>query len=646
LSYRAETFRLWGRRENDMTTAEQFRRVRNLFDAAIERTPRERDEFLAGACQGDRALLDEVRALIAAREQPETWIDRSPARTRFEGRRIGPYEALREIASGGMGTVYLARRADGAFEMRVALKILRPEIAHGEVLRRFQQEREILAALDHPNIARILDGGETEEGFPYLAMEFIDGLPIDRYCEERRLDVPARLRLFRAVCDAVRYAHARGVVHRDLKPSNVLVTEAGVVKLLDFGISKVLAAGALGATACATRSGLYLMTPEYASPEQVRGENVGPATDVYSLGIMLYELLTGRRPYRLKQRAFYEIVRIICEEPPTRPSTAVTQQPGEDESSSQAGSMVYLQHQLAGDLDAVVLKALEKAPGRRYRTVEALDSEIARHLLGEPVEARSPRAFDSVWRVARRHTTWIWAAAAFGALAASGAIAVKPDFLPLLLATAVSLLIGIAITRLELGKDTSRRLIATTAKGGIGGALMGALYAHLMFATPRGYLVLALAASTDLIFLYLCLRWPFRERWAGRLLLDVRRPRPAWAYLAGVVALVPIVQLISGRFDRTDVCLWIANAGLCTYLFLCYTRNEIRERGIVAYGQFLPWSRIEGRRWEDGERFAILKLGCGGFRKLWPDTVVLIPRAKKEETDRILNRYLSEWPSR
>jgi hypothetical protein len=629
-------------------TAEQFRRVRNLFDAAVEKTPPERDRFLADACSGDAALLDEVQALIAAREQPETWIDRGVAGGRFEGRRIGSYEVLREIASGGMGTVYLARRADGAFEMHVALKILRPEAAHGEVLRRFQQEREILAALDHPNIARILDGGQTEEGFPYLAMEFVDGVPIDRYCEERRLDIASRLRLFRAVCDAVKYAHGRGVVHRDLKPSNILVTDAGIVKLLDFGISKVLAAGALEATACATRSGLYLMTPEYASPEQVRGESVGPSTDVYSLGIVLYELLTGRRPYRLRQLAFHEIVRIVCEEPPTRPSTAVTQASPETEGGSQAGSMVLLRRQLEGDLDAVVLKALEKAPGRRYRSVDALDRELGRHLEGQPVEARRPGALDGVGRLARRHSIWIWVAAAFGALVASGAITVRPDFVLLLLAVVVAVTLSVGLQRRELGGDTSRRLMALTAKTGLAGALVAIVVARMAIRNPQGQLVPAIAMAAGLLFFYQCARWPFRDRWAGRLLLDASRPRAAWVYLLLILSPVPtVMRLIRGKpMDFFEFASALNIVALALQLFLCYRRNEMRERGIVAYGQFFPWHRIEARRWDETDRFAILRLACGGIRKFLTEMPVLIPREKKEAVERVLERYLSEWPAR
>jgi predicted Ser/Thr protein kinase len=629
-------------------TAEQFRRVRNLFDAAIEKTPPERDRFLSEACSGDAALLDEVRALIAAREEPETWIDRGPTGSRFEGRRIGPYEVLREIASGGMGSVYLARRADGAFEMRVALKILRPESAHGEVLRRFQQEREILAALDHPNIARILDGGVTEEGFPYLAMEFVDGRPIDRYCDERRLDVPSRLRLFRAVCDAVRYAHGRGVVHRDLKPSNILVTDSGVVKLLDFGISKVLATGALETTACVTRSGLYLMTPEYASPEQVRGESVGPATDVYSLGIVLYELLTGRRPYRLRQRAFHEIVRIVCEEPPTRPSTAVTQTPVEGEGHSQAASMVFLRRQLEGDLDAVVLKALEKAPVRRYRSVEALDAEIGRHLQGEPVEARRPGVLDAAGRLARRHAIWLWVAAGFAALVASGAITVRLDFVLVLVAGAIGVLFGITLQRRELGGDTSRRLMSATAKAGFLGALVAVVVARVTIRNPQNQFLPAINVMCGTLILWLCVRWPFRERWAGRLLLDAGRRRVTWIYVFVVLTpLVPAIRLIRGKPMNTyELATSLNIVAMALFMLLCYGRNEIRERGIVSYGQFFPWHRIESRRWDDGDRFAILRLSCGGIRRFLMDMPVLIPRVKKDAVEQLLDRYLSEWPTR
>ena len=222
--------------------AERFRQIRNLFDATLERGQESRNAFLQEACQGDEELLMEVGKLLAAHGEPTAWIDESvlgePA-PRLEGRRIGPYEILRQLGEGGMGSVYLAGRADGAYRRVVALKIVRPAAATTEVLRRFQREREILASLDHPNIARITDGGTTDDGLPYLVMDYIEGETIDAYCDHHRLDLKARLKLFRDVCSAVQYAHDHHVVHRDLKPTNVLVTREGVVKLLDFGIAKL-----------------------------------------------------------------------------------------------------------------------------------------------------------------------------------------------------------------------------------------------------------------------------------------------------------------------------------------------------------------------------------------------------------------------
>ncbi|MGZ6071659.1 MAG: serine/threonine protein kinase [Myxococcaceae bacterium] len=234
-------------------------------------------------------------------------------------RRIGPYRLLKELGHGGMGTVFLAVRADEQFEKRVALKVVRGSDSE-EVIRFFRRERQILAGLEHPNIARLLDGGTTDDGLPYFVMEHVEGEPIDRYCDARKLSIPERLELFEEACSAVQYAHQSLVVHRDLKPGNILVTGEGIPKLLDFGIAKLLNPGVAGVGSGET---IVAMTPEYASPEQVRGRALTTATDIYSLGVILYELLTGQRPYRVKSTAHIEVLKAVCEEEPQRPSTAV-----------------------------------------------------------------------------------------------------------------------------------------------------------------------------------------------------------------------------------------------------------------------------------------------------------------------------------
>ena len=291
-----------------------------------------------------------------------------------------------------MGTVYLAVRGDDEFQKRVALKVLRRGMDTDAIVQRFRHERQILASLEHPFISGLLDGGTTADGLPYFAMEFVEGQPIDHYCEARQLDTAARLQLFRKVCAAVQHAHQNLVIHRDIKPANVLVTADGTPKLLDFGIAKLLNPG-VGETLALTAEGVPLMTPEYASPEQVSGAPVTTATDVYSLGVLLYELLTGRRPYRLTDRTLPEIVRVICDSVPERPSTAVTTPAPAVEPDAGAGGRRFadpqrLKRRLAGDLDNIVLKALSKEPARRYASVDQFSEDIRRHLDGLPVIAR------------------------------------------------------------------------------------------------------------------------------------------------------------------------------------------------------------------------------------------------------------------
>ena len=356
--------------------------IESLFHAALEIAPQHRDVFLRERCD-DEALRHEVGALLTAHATAGAFIE-SPIATldgqlfepeepdRLIGQTIGHWEILKRIGSGGMGAVYLARRADRQYEKQVAIKLIKRGMDTEAMLRRFRKERQILASFDHPNIARLLDGDTTADGLPYFVMEFVEGLPIDQYCERHALGVAERLQLFRQVCAAVSYAHRRAVIHRDLKTSNILVGADGVPKLLDFGIARLLQTSDAD-EASATLLGQRAMTPEYASPEHIRGEPVTTASDVYSLGVVLYRLLAGRLPYRLKALSAEDMAHTVSHTEAQRPS-AVVDAPYE--------------RRLRGDLDNIVLMALRKEPDRRYSSVEQFSEDIRRHLENVPVLAR------------------------------------------------------------------------------------------------------------------------------------------------------------------------------------------------------------------------------------------------------------------
>ncbi|HNC99766.1 MAG TPA: serine/threonine-protein kinase, partial [Myxococcota bacterium] len=343
--------------------------------------------------------------LIEAAEGAGSFLEEAPLS--MAGRRIGPYRLTGELGEGGMGVVYLAERVDQAFEQKVAVKVLRRGLESTEMQARFRRERQILARLEHPNIARILDGGTTEDGVPWLGMELVDGEPIDQWCDQRRLSVDERLRLFQKVCAAVDYAHRNLVVHRDLKPSNILVTDAGEPKLLDFGIAKVLLEGS---DLSETRSGPTAMTPRYASPEQVRGQSVTTASDVYTLGVILYELLTGQAPYTLKTAQPAELERVIGQELPAAVSVAVLRA---GSSTPTGESPARLARRLRGDLDTILEKALAKEPERRYASVQQLQEDLDRHLGGLPVLARRDSRGYRLGRFVQRNLPWVITGSAF-----------------------------------------------------------------------------------------------------------------------------------------------------------------------------------------------------------------------------------------
>jgi eukaryotic-like serine/threonine-protein kinase len=421
-----------------------------LCQAALERPEEQQRVFLELACGADQDLRREVESLLAHRRQAENFMEgravdvaaRALAAehssigfeaSHFVGRLISHYRIVEKIASGGMGDVYRAVRADGSYDKQVAIKLIQGARSTDFFLARFQNERQILATLDHPNIARLLDGGTTEEGLPYVVMEYIQGLPIDEFCTQKVLDVGARLALFRTVCSAVQYAHQNLVVHRDLKPTNILVTAEGVPKLLDFGIAKILHPQHGAESLQQTVTLLQLLTPDYASPEQVRNEPISTSSDVYSLGVILYRLLTGFDPYRVKTDSLQEMMQAICESEPEKPSSAVMRAPTRDDTPSRDVSASTLsKHErpaklgriLQGDLDNIVLKALRKEPQRRYSSVEQISEDLRRYLAGLPVLAHQDSLGYRASKFISRHkvgvaSAMVIAVAMFAGLAAT-----------------------------------------------------------------------------------------------------------------------------------------------------------------------------------------------------------------------------------
>ena len=360
-------------------TPQQWQRIQQILDEALRTEPHRRADLLQRACAGNERLRGEVDALVRCAEATDSVFDRShialqtPSGEPDQPRRIGAYDLVRRLGQGGMGVVYLATRTDDVYHKPVALKVLQVGLETDETVRRFKREREILAQLEHPSISRLLDGGTTEDGRPYLVMEHVEGMPIDRYCDAACWSVEQKLALFERVCLAIHFAHQHLIVHRDLKPANILVTGEGEPKLLDFGIAKLLGAENFPLTLLTTAPGQTPMTPAYASPEQMQGDRITTASDVYSLGVLLYRVLTGRAPHDFERRTPVEVQRMVCCDVPSRPSLAAPRQ---------------LARQLTGDLDNIVLMALRKEPARRYSSAEQLARDLERHRAGLPVRAR------------------------------------------------------------------------------------------------------------------------------------------------------------------------------------------------------------------------------------------------------------------
>ncbi len=403
---------------------ERWQRVEALLDEVLDLPPDERRAWLDVHCGDDEALRADVEALLEADEAEGDFLSASattyadalisasgnaplkPEEMALDTR-VGPYRLVALLGHGGMAAVYLAERDDGLFEQQVAVKLIKRGMDSEAVRRRFLAERQILARLQHPHIARLLDGGLADDGQSYFVMDYVPGTPITDYSTEHALDLTARLHLFEDVCRAVEYAHRNLVVHRDLKPSNILVTDDGRVKLLDFGIAKMLAEDEAPIPA-QTVTGIVAMTPEYASPEQVRGEAITTATDVYALGVVLYELMTNERPYYFESRSPTEIERVICDTEPRRPSTAVLQR-----TEAATENAAVLHRKLRGDLDNIVLKALRKEPERRYASAAHLLDDLQRYRDGLPVLARPDTVGYRLRKFVQRHRMGVAMAAAF-----------------------------------------------------------------------------------------------------------------------------------------------------------------------------------------------------------------------------------------
>ena len=431
-------------------TPERWAQIRQVFDGALERPEVDRAAYLRVVCARDDELRREVESLLSSHNAAGDFLDKPAANlsgitqtlttSSMEvpeyppGHRVGPYQLQKCIGRGGMGSVWLAARFDNEFKKQVAIKLVKRGMDTQEILRRFRLERQVLAGLTHPNIAALIDGGSTPDGLPYLVMEYVEGVRIDRYCESHKSTITERLKLFRQVCAAVQYAHGNLVVHRDLKAGNILVTADGVPKLLDFGIAKLMRTEFDTLVAAETRPELRPMTLDYASPEQVRGEPITTATDVYSLGVLLYTLLTGRSPYGAAARSDHALRVAICEKEPPKPSAVVltdeqavipqaTRKIDLTEEETRDKARRRLKKKLAGDLDMIVMMALRKEPQRRYGSVEQFSEDVRRYLEGRPVIARSDTFGYRTAKFVRRNLLAVAAAAIFAAILAGLTIA-------------------------------------------------------------------------------------------------------------------------------------------------------------------------------------------------------------------------------
>lgn len=385
-------------------------RAQEIFLAAVDLSPEERQRYLDTACAGDAEMRREVESLLSYSDPEQDNLSSvigDTARSIVDGSsligtRLGPWKILKQINHGGMSLVYLAERADGQYSQQVALKLIRPELTNEEFLRRFQRERQILAQLNHPYIAHLIDGGIAPDGRPYFAMEFVNGQPIDDFTRVRQVEPGASCRLMTLVCEAVSYAHSKGIIHRDLKPGNILICEDATPRLLDFGIAKILDTQP-DAETTQTAAG-WLLTPEYASPEQIKGEPVTPATDVYCLGGVLYAMLTGQKPHQFTGTDPLEIRKVICDVEVPSPSSRL---------AKSAADYAVRHKEMKGDLDAIVLKAMRKDAASRYLTAASLEDDLRRYLEKRPVSARKNVWSYRVSRFVRGHKGSILAALLF-----------------------------------------------------------------------------------------------------------------------------------------------------------------------------------------------------------------------------------------
>lgn len=412
-------------------TPERWKEVEEIFNHVIDLPENERSAFIENACSDDSELLQVIQSMLQHDTEHGHILQAIISNAAdslshdeivdFTDKRMGPYRITNLIGRGGMAEVFKAVRDDDQYQKQVAIKLIR-RYSHSLLISRFWQERQILANLEHPSIARFLEGGQTSDGVPYLVMEYIEGAPITAYCDRLDLSIQERLKLFRLVCDAVQYAHRNLVIHRDLKPSNILVTAEGIPKLLDFGIAKLLNPDPGLANVAETITTLRVMTPEYASPEQIKGEPVTTAADVYSLGAVLYELLAREQPHRFNSRSFAEIERVVCERDPERPSSALVRSQTLDKKKRQK-----LSRELANELDNVVLMAMQKDPQQRYQSVSQLTDDLDRYFSGLPVRARAQTFSYRVSKFVHRHKTAVLVASftVIGLAALAGVMTVQ-----------------------------------------------------------------------------------------------------------------------------------------------------------------------------------------------------------------------------